>query len=309
MRNVSFFFLCLLPFYARSLVLLDSIGIDSTKQYQKKNKKGKAIFIAGAATVFLTELSCVEIIWYKDTKLTPGLKFYNDNDAYLQMDKFAHAFGGYLGGYIGYAGLRSIGVSRKKSLLYGAPLGFLYLLPVEIFDGMYKKYGGFSWGDIVANGSGTLFFILQEYIWKEQKIIPKISYYESDYSNMVNGALGKNSFQKFFFDYNAQTYWLSIPFNIFSSKIKPPWLYFALGYSANGLVGEYVNYTTYGGQKLHEFQRYRQFLFSLDINWTKIPTNSRFLKKLFQVMVFVKIPFPAIEYNSLGNFKFHWLYY
>ncbi|MDI9355833.1 MAG: DUF2279 domain-containing protein [Chitinophagaceae bacterium] len=294
----------LISFCGRAEVVIDSVQSNSTH-----NTKGKVIFLSAASGVFLVELAAVEYIWYKNTKLTSGFHFYNDNNAYLQMDKFAHAFGGYLGGYIGYAGLRSVGVSRKKSLIYGTPLGFLYLLPVEIFDGAYKKFGGFSWGDIIANGSGTLFFILQEYIWQEQKIIPKLSYYESEYANMVNGALGKNSFQKFFFDYNAQTYWISAPFNIFSPKIKPAWINFAIGYSANGMVGEYENYTRYGGQKLPEFQRYRQFLFSLDINWIKIPTRSRFLKKLFQVMVFVKLPFPTLEYNSLGNFRFYWLYY
>jgi len=30
---------------------------------------------------------------------------------------------------------------------------------------------------------------------------------------------------------------------------------------------------------------------------------------LFKGMTFVKLPFPALEYNSKGEFKGYWMYY
>jgi hypothetical protein len=113
-----------------------------------------------------------------------------------------------------------------------------------------------------------------------------------------------------FQDYNAHTYWLSIGLNklIRHEKI-PPWLNLAVGYSANGMFGEFENIQRWGQVAIPPTARYRQFLFSLDIDWTKINTRNRFLKQVFQGMFMVKLPFPALEINSLGKIKGYGLYY
>ena len=43
--------------------------------------------------------------------------------------------------------------------------------------------------------------------------------------------------------------------------------------------------------------------FSIGIDWTKIKTNSAFLKTLFTAMTFIKLPFPALEFSSAGNIE------
>ena len=75
------------------------------------------------------------------------------------------------------------------------------------------------------------------------------------------------------------------------------------------MIGEFDNLRRYKGVDIPEYQRYRQYVLSLDIDWTKIKTNNKFLKSLFQGMFMVKLPFPAIEINGLGQVKGHWLYY
>jgi hypothetical protein len=54
--------------------------------------------------------------------------------------------------------------------------------------------------------------------------------------------------------------------------------------------------------------RYRQYLLSLDIDLTKIKTNSKALKAVFQGLSFIKLPFPTLEFNSKGQVKGYWLY-
>jgi hypothetical protein len=83
----------------------------------------------------------------------------------------------------------------------------------------------------------------------------------------------------------------------------------AAGYSGNGMYGEFKNIRYYNGTWIPETERYRQFLLSLDIDWTKIKTNSRFLRKILNAMVFIKLPFPAIEFNTLGKVKGYWMYW
>jgi hypothetical protein len=51
--------------------------------------------------------------------------------------------------------------------------------------------------------------------------------------------------------------------------------------------------------------RYKQFYLSLDINTALIPTKSRFLKTIFSAINIIKFPAPALEFNTLGEVKFH----
>jgi hypothetical protein len=111
-------------------------------------------------------------------------------------------------------------------------------------------------------------------------------------------------------DYNGHTYWLSMPLNRLVRNNKlPAWLSISAGYSANGMYGEYKNISEFEGVTIPETERYRQYLFSFDIDWTRIKTNSKIFKIVFQGLTFIKLPFPAIECNSKGNIKGYWLYF
>jgi len=257
------------------------------------NKRTLAAAIVSETVFYIGGMSYLQFIWYKDHERVP-FHFYNDNAGYLQVDKFGHAFGAYLESYIGYHWLRRAGVSKNKSLLFGGTLGFILQAPIEIFDGIYEGWG-FSWGDILANTAGAGLLVGQELLFDDQVFKYKFSLSPSGYAPMANGYLGNNIWEYLFYDYNSHTYWLSGNANRFIFKDKlPDWFNIAVGYSANGMYGEFENRTWYRGVVIPETERYRQFLFSLDIDWTKIRTSSSFLNAVLKAMAFIKLPFPAI---------------
>ncbi len=270
-------------------------------------KKLKRIIIAESA-FYAGGISYLQFVWYQDKERVP-FHFYNDNQGYLQVDKFGHAFGAYMESYIGYKWLRSAGVKRKKALMYAGPLGLILQTPIEIFDGLYEGWG-FSWGDMFANAVGSALLVGNELLFKEQLLKLKFSYWRSGYAEQANGYLGDNFLESLFLDYNAHTYWLSFPLVTSSSQSPlPAWLNLSVGYSANGMIGEFTNRRSYRGVLLPETERYRQFLFSLDVDWTKVPTHSRFLRAFLDALVFIKVPFPAIELNSKGAVRLHGIYF
>ena len=298
------------------LVCLFSIGIEFLKaqnssiSLETTNQNKTIVYKALAFTsvYYASSLYILSETWYKDKKRVP-FHFYNDNAGYLQVDKFGHMFGSYVYSYIGYFGLLKLGATRKEALIFGSTLGFVMQFPIEIMDGLHEGYG-FSWGDIVANSMGSALVLGQEMLFNEQLIKYKFSYWESNYSNKANGYLGTNSFNRIFNDYNGHSYWLSFPINkIHSINFLPDWLNIAIGYGANGMYGEFENITSYNGVTIPETARYSQYLLSLDIDWTRIKTDSKFLQVLFKGMTFIKLPFPTLEYNSKGQFKGYWIYY
>lgn len=262
--------------------------------------------IEGAA--YVGGISYLSFVWYKDAQRVP-FHTYNDNAGYLQIDKLGHAYAAYLESYAGYRALRSAGVSKGKSLLYGGTLGILLQTPIEVFDGLYASWG-FSWGDMAANTAGSLLLIGQELAFDEQLVRMKFSFWRSPYARQSYGYLGDNVAESLFYDYNGHSYWLSLPANtLLPEDPLPDWLCLSLGYSANGMLGEFTNRRTWGPYVLPEYTRERQFLLSLDVDWTRIPTQSRWLRMLFEGLNFVKIPFPALELTSQGQFRGYWLYF
>ncbi|MFP4292887.1 MAG: DUF2279 domain-containing protein [Cyclobacteriaceae bacterium] len=264
--------------------------------------------IAAQSAFYAAGLSYLHFIWYRDRERVP-FNFYNDTDAYLQIDKFGHMYSAYAGSYISYHWLRRAGVKREKALLYGGPMGLIFTTPIEIFDGMYEGWG-FSWPDMVANAAGSALVVGNELLFREQLIKYKFSFWRSPYARQANGYLGDSFLESLFLDYNGHTYWLSLPASSIMLKDQlPPWLNLAVGYSANGMFGEFDNRRSYRGVRLPETERYRQYLFSLDVDWTKIPTESDFLQGLFRALTFIKLPFPAVEINSRGQFRAYPVYF
>ena len=288
--------------------VVKAVNAEAKSDTAKMEKKVvyKSVLFTGAYTT--GSIYILGKTWYKDREKVP-FHFYNDNAGYLQVDKFGHMFGGYLYSYIGYFGLLKLGTTRKEALIFGSTLGFVLQFPIEIMDGIHEGYG-FSWGDIAANTMGSVLVFGQELLFNEQLVKYKFSYWESEYSKNANGYFGQTTLNRLLNDYNGHTYWLSMPLNMIAGKNRlPDWLNIAVGYGANGMYGEFENISDYNGVAIPETERYRQYLFSLDVDWTKIKTNSGFLKILFKGMTFVKLPFPALEYNSKGEFKGYWMYY
>lgn len=271
-------------------------------------KKARLItVISGVSVAYIGSMAYLQYVWYKDHKRVP-FEFYNDLGGYNQIDKFGHIYGAYIESYIGFHSLLWAGVSRKKAAMYGGSIGFFMQLPIEIWDGMYEGWG-FSWSDVGANALGSLLIIGQELAFHEQIVKYKFTFSPSPYARQANGYLG-NGFNQLFYDYNGHTYWLSAGINrLIKNNIIPGWVNFAIGYSAGGMFGEFKNKTQYKGVTIPATERYRQFLFSFDVDFCKIPTRNKNLKRLFNSMFMIKVPFPAIEINTKGQLKFYPLYY
>ena len=256
--------------------------------------------LASGALIGLNQL------WYADYPKS-SFHFINDNSEWMQMDKVGHLYSSYHIGKFGAEALNWSGTSKKSQLIYGAGLGFVFLTAVEVMDGFSAEWGA-SMGDVVANASGTAFYVSQELIWKEQRITPKFSFHTTQYADYRPDLLGSTTQERIIKDYNGQTYWFSANLYSFSKKSKiPKCLNLALGYGAEGLIGE-------NGAKntlilATKPEKYRQFCLSLDLDLTKINTKSRFLKTVFSVLNTVKIPAPTLEYSPQKGFKFYALYF
>lgn len=326
MRKLQLYFLVLLIFNAfkqdiNAQFLLPSDSLQKSRI--------NTILITGAVG-YGTGMFLLGKAWYKNS-LSSDFHFFNDNGEWMQIDKVGHVYSAYNESRIVFQMFRWAGVSRNKAMWLGIGGGALAQTSLEIFDGFSDKWG-FSWGDVASNTLGLAAFGLQEHYWKDQRITFKVS---SDFriydhlpitSNPAGGTdhldrragdlYGEALPARLLKDYNAQTNWISINPASFSNKEKTWWPAFvnvAAGYSAENLYGGFGNAWSYNdfsySLNSDEFPRYRQYILSLDIDFTRIPTRSPFLKTLFQCLNIFKVPAPALEYNNLNGMKWHWLFF
>jgi len=265
--------------------------------------------IVAEGTLYAASLSGLYFAWYKNYPQS-AFHLFNDNREWMQVDKCGHAITAYYITSIGYSAYRWAGVGEKASAWYGGLLGFAYMLNIEILDGFSSEWG-FSLGDFTANTIGCAAFIGQQLAWHEQRFRLKYSFHQTQYAQYRPDLLGDNLIQNMIKDYNGHSYWLSGNISSFlhrGSKF-PKWLNIAVGYGAGGMTGAFSNSDAKNGKPIPEFPRYRKFFLSADVDLSRIPTRSKLLKGIFSVLGFIKIPAPALEYNTLGQFKVHPLYY
>lgn len=295
-------------------VLFIAFGLNSYSQSvitdsSSINKARLRAVIISETAIFAGSLTGLYALWYKNYPMN-SFHFFNDNGEWNQMDKISHAGASYYIGKVGYEALKWSGVKEKKAIWYGGLYGSAFLLTIEILDGFSDEWG-FSYGDLCANTLGSAMFISQQLAWHEQRVVFKFSSHPTDYAQYRPDLFGSNFPQRIMKDYNGWTYWLSGNISSFLPKSSgfPKWLNIAVGLGADGMTGTFDNAKTYKGKPLPDFTRSRQFYLSLDIDLTRIPTKSKTLDKLFDVIGFIKIPFPALEYNTNDGFRGHLLYF
>lgn len=270
------------------------------------NKERRNTVIISELAITTATLVGLNQLWYADY---PKSSFHiiNDNAQWLQIDKVGHLYSSYHLGSFGANALKWSGANKKSQLIYGATLGFVFLSSVEVLDG-YSSQWGFSYGDLAANAAGTVLYVSQELLWKEQRIVPKFSFHTTVYASARPTVLGGTFSEQLLKDYNGQTYWLSANLNSFFKQSKiPKWLNVAVGYGAEGMItgeDDLVN-TVFFPEK----ERTRQFYLSFDADLTKIKTKSHLLKTVFSLFNTIKIPAPTFEIQSTGKTKFHFLYF
>jgi uncharacterized protein YfiM (DUF2279 family) len=291
-------------FLAVSSSLFSQSGFNTfLKPSDTLNKKRRNAVVISQATLVTTTLIGLNQLWYADYPRS-NLKTINDSNEWLQMDKLGHVFSSYQLGSFGARTLNWAGVGKKNQLLYGATLGLGFLTAVEVMDGFSEQWG-FSWSDMAANTAGTGLYIGQELLWDEQRILLKYSFHRTQFAQQRPDMLGNGLSEEFLKDYNGQTYWLSANINsFFKTEDIPNWLNLAFGYGAEGMLTGDPNNSLFLNQN-----RTRQYYLSLDIDLSRIKTNCRVLKTIFDIFNVIKVPFPTLELNDRGQIKWHYIYF
>ena len=260
------------------------------------NKKRFIPLVAGVNAAYAGTLLYLNLAWYKND---PGthFHFFNDNAEWLVMDKCGHLTTSFHESVFAIEALKWSGVSKKKAVIFGSFAGLLYQTPIEIFDGFSSAYGA-SWGDEIANASGSMLVLGQYLLWNQIRFQPKFSYHNSGLASLNSNLLGKNTGQRILKDYNGQTYWLS--FNIHSflknkESCFPRWLNLAIGYGGNNMI-----YARKFQNNAIGFIPYRQYYLSFDVDMKYVRTKKKWIKYLLYPLNFIHIPFPSVEFNRKG---------
>lgn len=266
-------------------------------------------------------------LWYKDY---PREKFhiFNDWGEWEHVDKAGHALTAYAESDFASKVFQWTGLSNHSAALLGAGTGLLLQSSIELFDGFSGGWG-FSLPDMAFNMGGCSLFLSQQLLWQEQRIRLKISHTPPTYGSQpipstqgitrpfdqtVEQLYGRFP-ASFFKDYNGMTVWATLnPSSFFAQKPAwiPAWLNLAFGYGADNVFGAYGNAITDTDGNvfyLPNFPRNRQFYLSFDLDLERIPVKNRLVRTLFTTLNWIKIPAPTLEWNTLGQQKFHWMYW
>lgn len=252
-------------------------------------------------------------LWYADTE-QGAFHFFDDWNQWNNMDKYGHFLTAYHYTRVGHTAYNWTGMEDRKAMWLAVGIGNVLQTTIEVLDGFSEKWG-FSVYDMAFNISGSLAYATQHLSWKEQRIIFKLSAIPSSYPditltsesgeststlrNRTDDLFGNSFSETFLKDYNQQTLWISINPKSFLPESKiPSWINIAGGISTDHIYGGFSNRWEIDGQLYSTenlYDRTTEFYLSLDIDLTRIKTNSHFLKGLFTVLNVIKIPAPAIS--------------
>ncbi len=278
----------------------------------KTVNKDRIWLVTGAHAVMWTgSYIALNKAWYADYP-KQGFHSFNDSKEWNQMDKAGHIWTAYQLARVSGAAWKWTGLPEKSAVWLGGTSSLAFQSIIEIQDGFSQKWG-FSWYDMAANTIGAGAYIAQELGWKEQRIQVKLGYWPYDYPHDLltrrDELFGTGKLERILKDYNSQTYWLSANLHSFipDSHI-PRWLNLSLGYSSDLMLGGMDNtWTDESGNYTDRtnIPRTRRYYLSVDVDLTRINTRSKFLRSVFSVCNAIKIPAPALEFNSTGKFRFH----
>lgn len=260
--------------------------------------------VISSSVGYTATLTGLHFLWYANSPRN-SFHFFDDNAEWKQVDKVGHFYTAYHISRLGVTAFGWTGMPRRKAIWWGGLMGIIFQTPIEILDGFSATYGA-SWGDLVANTVGSGLLIGQLLLSDEERIHPKFSFHPTSLASLRPNLLGRNLLQQVLKDYNGQTYWFAFDIKPWLRKESrfPAWLCVSIGYgAANMLSANDVS------SRLAGFDPYRQYYLSLDVNLTRIPTRSRFLKNVFFLLNTIHIPAPALQWNRIEGFKMHALYF
>lgn len=309
----TIFILFLFSFSLNSYSQIDphtAANFCATQPSQGVDKKKLKGLILGESITYATVMTGAYFLWYKNS-MSGEFQFFDDSKEWLLMDKFGHFTTAFVVANASAKCYQWTGIEDLKSAKIGALQSFVFLTSLEIFDGFSSGYG-FSWTDMGFNALGVGTYYLNQRFGERIYIQPKFSFGKSEMADYRPSILGENDVQQLMKDYNGQTYWLSfrlkrLELNVKGYHFSP--FNISFGYGAHGMTGGHENVlVNEQGNLVPEFQRYRQYYFSFDIDLRQIPCKNKVLKKVFNTLNFIKFPFPALEF-SRGKVFMNWTSY
>ena len=258
--------------------------------------------VGSTAAIYAGGMTGLGLVWYEDFAGT-SFHFFDDARQWKQLDKAGHVYAAWHLARTEAEALQWAGLSRPKAAWWGGGISFVMQSSIEIFDGFSPDYGA-SWSDIAANAAGAAAAALQYAHTDHEKVFFKFSFQTTRYAALRPNTLGSSLPEQILKDYNGQTYWLSVAPHDVGWRACPKWLSVATGYGAEGML-----YARQQPNQRAGFSAYRQFYLSPDINWQAIPTRRRWLRRAFYVMNMVKIPAPALAYDTRGRWQLKPLYF
>lgn len=276
------------------------IGLSQFNEHLTIDKKRTITVNTITLGLWASSIVGLQSTWYKNMQ-TNSFHIYNDASNWLQMDKAGHFYTTSKLSLLTSDWYKWSGMQPKKAAIIGAAIGLGYQTTIEILDGFATDWG-FSWADMAANTMGAGAFLVQDILWKEQRLIPKFSYYPSPYAAYRPNVLGANFQERLLKDYNGQSYWLSFsPGHFQSLNFIPKWFCLSFGYSVDQkLVGDEENYMG--------FQAKREFLFSLDVDFSQVKTSKKWFNSIIKQLNYIKIPFPTLSLKN-GRIVTYGLYF
>lgn len=285
------------PFHIQHEYRNSSSFFQNKTSPDRKRKKQVSAIAAGGYGLTMLYLGTA---WYGQEELG-AFHFFDDSHQWQQMDKIGHIYGGYHCSRFLIDLYKWSGSEKKEALIIGGIGGLVAMNSIEVFDGFSEAWGA-SLYDVGANVIGSSLAVTNQALWNENRIQLKVGYRKSHYAGVdsLQRLLGSNPAEWFLKDYNGQTLWMSFRVHSFlpEGKFKqayPRWLNLAVGYGAEGLIGEYDD-----PGRAYRSREFRQYYLALDIDLSNIRTRSGFLNSAFSVLSLIRIPLPALRLDKNG---------
>lgn len=241
-----------------------------------------AAFVGGNAALY----SYFKRAWWSGERADRFFFHADWDENFRDQDKLGHMLGGYHLARFGNAFVRSTCTSKTKAIAWSAAYAAVFQLQIEIWDGMYKKYG-FSYADLLANTTGTALAVLHETHPRTRAIKPLISYHKSAAMRNADNIPGE---LRPSLDYTGQTYWMSVnPYELMRGDSTKWWLglvRLSVGHS----ITDWIDPRTGANIRAQ-----RKILLTLDIDAEKLPGENRIWKTFKRQIGYIHLPSPALQ--------------
>ncbi len=267
----------------------DDLLIDSLRPAKdekiKSEKKTKfhpvrfSIVAGGLFTAWLGMHIYYSNTWWKDR--AHYFKFAEDPYYARDVDKLSHIYTANLISVSSAKFYEWSGMNPTLALVVGSSSAIAYETYIEINDGLSPNWG-YDWGDMAGNFIGALFPIAQRFVKPLRSFNIKWSFEPS----WINKKL--RNYPDLLDDYTSMKFWLTIsPHDLLPKKIAryyPAFLGFGLGINLQN-----------ASHATGATNAYREYYLAFDIDVTKLPGNTEFLKKMKEVLNFYHIPMPGVK--------------